>query len=250
MSESSAPPPGASAEELRTRAHELADQLGERRGGPRWQIVQVVRILGIERTQELVTTALAQAAQGGELTRDGQRQRTTGGIFFQLVRQLTTKHPRLARMFMAHPPKPEGAKATPPPLPPPPARWEDRLAALAEITEDGRARTMKLTLTGRPGTVVDKGTYILTTMPAQKMPAFPKGLPALPPDVQPPQTVVMVAKKQWQRVEAALSDPEDMLVLEGFAMYEPSVKGLVVLAMNVTTSQQQRDKRAATPPSD
>nr|MBA3825354.1 hypothetical protein [Ktedonobacterales bacterium] len=93
MSEPSAPPPGAPTKELLQRARELADQLGERRGGPRWQIVQVVRVLGVERAQELVATALARAAQGGELTRDGQRPRTTGGIFFQLVRQLAPEHP-------------------------------------------------------------------------------------------------------------------------------------------------------------
>jgi hypothetical protein len=58
--------------------------------------------------------------------------------------------------------------------------------AIEVLSEPGGAKTMKITLTGRPGKVVDKGTYILTTMPAQKVPALPRGLPPLPADAVPP----------------------------------------------------------------
>jgi hypothetical protein len=87
---------------------------------------------------------------------------------------------------------------------------------------------MKITLTGRPGKVVDKGTYILTTMPTQKVPTLPRGLPPIPADAVPPQTLVMVAKKQWAKVDAASA--ASILVLEGFALYEPAINGLAVLA--------------------
>jgi hypothetical protein len=236
-------PGTASISEWKAHARQIADQLGEQHGGPRRQIERIVRAIGAEHARTLAEEALAIQTAGGEPTLNGHRPRTPGGIFFRLVRRLGTENATIHRMFMAHPPGRHTAGGSHP-SPIAPVTWGDRLASLEDILgEIGGAKTMKITLTGRPGKVVDKGTYILTTMPPQKIPALPKGLPPLPSDAQPPQTLVLVAKKQWVRVEAALGDPADTLILEGFALYEPAVRGLAILATNVTTAALQRAKR-------
>jgi len=57
-----------------------------------------------------------------------------------------------------------------------------------------RRRTVKLTVIGRPGTVVERGDVVLVVMRSEKAPALPKGVPA-PPS---PQTdyMVLIGMKQ------------------------------------------------------
>jgi hypothetical protein len=43
-----------------------------------------------------------------------------------------------------------------------------------------------------------------------------------------------------------IKDSEDVLIISGFAIYEPAIKGLAVLAQNVTTKHLQQAKRQAT----
>jgi hypothetical protein len=150
-------------------------------------------------------------------------------VYAAPTRNISRSHETIQRIFMAPPKRHEVGEVSPLPAPVASATWEERMAALDEVLcEPGGARTMKITLTGRPGKVVDKGTYILTTMPTQKVPTLPRGLPPIPADAVPPQTLVMVAKKQWAKVDAASA--ASILVLEGFALYEPAINGLAVLA--------------------
>src|SRR5712692_5242585 len=57
-------------------------------------LTQVLRTLGQDRCAAILADTLTCEANGGMLTKDGTRRRTPGGVFFQLVRERTTKHER------------------------------------------------------------------------------------------------------------------------------------------------------------
>ena len=102
--------------------------------------------------------------------------------------------------------------------------------------------TAKLTLIGRPGRVIQAGDCVITTLhSSDKLPTLPKGLPVPP---APPTTfVVYVAAKQWRKVEGALADPRDVLIVEGVPVYDERLPGLALLAQSVTTRVLQVMKR-------
>lgn len=104
--------------------------------------------------------------------------------------------------------------------------------------------TAKLTLIGRPGRVIQAGDCVITTLQSSgKLPTLPKGLPT--PPAQPTTFVVYIAAKQWRKVEAALTDPNDALIVEGAPVYDERLPGLAVLAQSVTTKVLQAAKRQA-----
>jgi hypothetical protein len=70
---------------------------------------------------------------------------------------------------------------------------------------------------------------------------FPKGVPK-PPDT-PTLYTVYIGSKQWKKVEETIADPEDVLIIEGAAAYDPEIRGIAVFATNVTTKLLQRQKR-------
>ena len=110
-------------------------------------------------------------------------------------------------------------------------------------TEHGEAKTVKVTLIGRPGKVVERGDLVLTTMKSSKIPALPKGLPT--PPAQPTTYALYMSAKHWRKVREALKNTEDVLIVEGFQAYDPDLKGIAVWGTNVTTKiLQQRDREA------
>jgi hypothetical protein len=72
---------------------------------------------------------------------------------------------------------------------------------------------VKITVIGRPGKIVDKGTCIVTVMEESRTPALPKGLPT--PTSTPTKYAVYIASKQWAKVKDAMADPENVLIAEG-----------------------------------
>ncbi len=102
---------------------------------------------------------------------------------------------------------------------------------------------MKITLIGRPGKVIDRGTCVVTTMQTTKIPSLPKGLPT-PPDASTTYTVY-IASKQWRRVEEALKDQEDVLIVEGFPQIDTQTSSIAVFATNTTTKKLQMAQRQA-----
>ena len=91
--------------------------------------------------------------------------------------------------------------------------------------------TAKLTLIGQPGRVIQAGECVITTLQSGgKLPTLPKGLPA------PPVTfVVYLAARPWRKVEAALKDPDDVLIVEGVPVRDARLPGLALLTQSVTT---------------
>jgi hypothetical protein len=51
------------------------------------------------------------------------------------------------------------------------------------------------------------------------------------------------ASKQWKKVEEAIKDPEDVLIVEGFPKTDPEVSAIAVFATNVTTKKLQMAKK-------
>ena len=237
----------------RTVTQRIAQRLHETDAAAIDQIGRILREIGAPSTFALVEAAEALDAAGGEPTVDGSRRRTLGGVFFALVRKQVTYQqrgriwPEMRQRAVAA----AGPRMTPPTHPTTApldrGRWEDRLAYLQAIGEDhGGATKVNCTIIGRPGEVIIKADVVVAAMPTVSIPALPKGVP------QPPESgtmiMVYIARKQWQRVAAALDDPADALIIEGFAIYDEAIHGLALLAMVVTSKKLQAAKRRPTLP--
>lgn len=212
-------------------AEEIAAALGE----PNVKLIQrIVARIGPDAALAFLAEALATEAAGGLLTSDRARRRTPGGVFFNLVRGRIDPRDRWKLW-------PQDRPRSPGPIMP--FKWEDRLAHLPDLlAEPGVAMTAKLTLIGRPSRVIQAGECVITALQSSgKLPPLPKGLPALP--AQPTTFVVYVAAKQWRKVEAALTDPTEALIVEGVPVYDERLPGLALLAQSVTTKALQRAKR-------
>jgi hypothetical protein len=240
---------------LREISDALAEQLGETETAPRIKLWRIVRVLGREEAMALLEEARAIEAKGGMLITDQSRRRTFGGVYFHLVRQRLHGQPTFSYVFPAakgkHAEKAPGAQTAPAKAehvaPALPVTWADRLPLIeAAIQDAGGASTMKVTIVGRPGTIIEKDQFVMMAMPTQKIPSLPKGLPV--PSAQT-QVLVYIAAKQWKKVAEAIQNPDDVLIVEGFALYEPQVRGIAVLASNVTTKLLQQAKKQEAPAS-
>ena len=167
---------------------------------------------------------------------DGSRRRTPGGVFFALVKDRVSARKR-AVIFFTPGQKPRAPPASPQVAAPLPID----LDTIPNTT--GELRTVKITLIGRPGPLVSKNGYILTSMQTSKTPSLPKGLPA--PLTTPTSYTVYIAPKQWTKVAEAIRDPEDALIIEGFPAYDPTLEGIAVYATNITTKKLQQAQRTA-----
>jgi hypothetical protein len=208
----------------------------------------VLRTFGHDRTVEILTETLQREAHGGMLTKDGTRRRTPGGVFFQLVRERATRHER--RRLFPHPGPQQGQghpqhSPTQPQEPPTALTWDEvQTVTQALATEPpGEARTMKLTLIGRPGKVETRGQAVVFRMQGKPPASLPRGLPPAP--TQAPLTWnVMVALRQWNRVQESLAaNQEDQLIIEGY----PCIQGSqpMVLAQSCVSMLQQRAQKQA-----
>ena len=242
---------------------EIAAQLGETERGPLGQVGRVVGRLGADRARAVLVRTQEIEAAGGLLLPDGSRRRTPGGTFFHLVRT-DDNLSREDRIYIFPPPfgrngrkKTAGGAsmpATPPPAamptpttPAPSMTWadnDDRRVIVARQQEIGRATTVKITVTGRPGTAVEQGTAVTLALVSETVPDLPKGLPEPPAGTR---YTVFVARKQWGKIaEALAADPEDAAIIEGYAALDPRVEGIAVYAASVTTKRLQVAKRATT----
>lgn len=206
---------------------EIAQALGEHEDKPLRDLERILDHIGVDKASELVTRAREIDTGDGMLTRDETRPRTVGGIFFQLAREyvpITPPPPRKRRL-----------------------RWSEAAEAAAEASagesEQKQESSVKITLIGRPGRIVKRDSVVVTTMYNHKRPDLPKQLPKLSgADVETRYTV-FIAAKQWRKVEKAIADKEDALIIEGYPFVDPDVKGVCVFAKSTTTKLIQRARR-------
>jgi hypothetical protein len=203
-------------------------------------LMQVLRILGPDRTSTVLIETLHCEANGGMLTKDGMRRRTPGGTFFQLVRQQARPHER-RRLFPSPAPQPGQSQ----PQTPRALTWDEASSLMQTLATEppGEARTMKLTLIGRPGKVETHGQAVLFRMQGKPPGALPRGLPPVP-STAPLTWNVMVALRQWNRVKDSLAaNQDDQLIIEGY----PAMQGNqpVLLAQSCVSMLQQRAQKQA-----
>jgi len=228
-----------------TLATEIARQLRERAAVPRATIARAVAALGEERARALLAKTQRTEAAGGLLLPDGSRRRTPGGVFFHLVRQTATPVER--KVIFPHKASgtgqggrpdrlPQGTN-TPPALPP--LDWV-QFATLTAGLQVGEASSVKITVIGRPAQILERGDVTIVALRSEKAPALPKGLPA---PATPTDYAVLIARKQWQKVAQAATNPADLLIVEGFPTLDPRFAGITVLATTATTKQLQQAER-------
>src|SRR3954470_12119746 len=197
---------------------------------------QVLRTVGPERCAAILADTLACEARGGMRTTDGTRRRTPGGVFFQLVKERATPKER-QRLFSRARPQPPKAPAPLQAHPQAPT-WEEVQAVVPTLPQ-GEA-TVKLTLIGRPAleAIQTRPTYVAFRLQGKASGPLPKGLPPVP-DQQPITWLVVMALRQWNRVQDSLAaHPNDTLIIEG----HPVVAGdgtHVLLAQTCTSTVQQ-----------
>jgi len=245
----------------------IADALGETTPQPRDGILQIVQSLGRTQSRALFAKTLGIEAGGGMMLPDNSRRRTAGGVFFHLAyttgkpkRGKTLERPqdrtRKARNGDAQTVQsnatPKAQKGSEKPLQQQPAMawtWNNRVSIVREAeAEKGQATTVKITLVGRPGKIVDRGQFIVTVMESSKVPMLPKGLPT--PTTMTTKYAVYIASKQWNKVKDAMQDPEDSLIIEGFPKTDPETSAIAVFTTNITTKKQQMAKKLSQPASE
>jgi PHAX RNA-binding domain len=203
-------------------------------------LTKVLRTLGQDRCRAILAETLTREAHGGMLTKDGTRRRTPGGVFFQLVKERATKQERRG-LF----PRPALQQGPAQPQAPQTLTWTEVQTILAMLATHpaGEARTMKLTLIGRPGKVEMCGQAVLFRMQGKPPGALPRGLAPVP--AQAPLTWnVMVALRQWNRVQDSLAaNQEDQLIIEGYPLMQGSQP--VLLAQSCVSMLQQRAQKQA-----
>lgn len=216
----------------------------------------VVTYLGVKRSKEFLAQTLKIEERGGMSVHSGQRRRTPGGVFFYLVKQ-NIDFEVLKELFPYIPQKlltPEemreqrrthrsGKKAL--------LRqqvkdaWENRIEPIKELLKSkqiGKSNNMRVTLIGRPGKLRAQRGFVMTAMRApERAPSLPKELPA------PPESklvyLVCIGQRQWRKVERAIRNPEDVLIIEGYLTYEKKLKKMAVFAQMVTTKFIQQKLR-------
>jgi len=220
---------------------ELAAQLSETEGIPLRQIGRALATLGEERVRAFVAEALAVEARGGMMLPDGSRRRTLGGVFFHLVRQGITRDERRTIFPSAtggqrgHRGQRGQSTATETPF-----TWEDYPAALAQLGKPGEATTVKITVVGRPGQIAERGPVVLVGLRSEKAPSLPKGVPT---PAQPTGYMLVIARKQWDKVAASVRRPDDVLIVEGYPTLDARFQGITVLATRATTKLLQQAER-------
>jgi hypothetical protein len=242
----------------------IADTLGETEEGARKSILHIIRAVGRTHARELLNMTLQTEEHGGLMLPDGSRRRTPGGVFFYLAYSIgktqngkplqrqgnPVKKPKKEQpaSLQAEPKKQfQSPLSKPVPQSTPIFPWDDRLPAVKEAEIEKGQANVKITIIGRPGKIVDKGTCIVTVMESTKIPALPKGLPT--PTNLATKYAVYITSKQWKKVEEAIKDPEDTLIIEGFPKTDPEVSAIAVFATNVTTKKLQMAKKQPAPAS-
>jgi hypothetical protein len=242
-----------SPEDIQAATRELAEKLQETDEKPLRQIAMIFEHCGAEFAQAVYEETLQIEANGGMMLPDQSRRRTVGGVYFYLARG--RMEPEMVKLiFPGYKVPRKGDEAVDPSVAALPSfEWGERIGIIESLSaEAGELNTVKVTLVGRPGRVELRKEVAITTMNyTVKSPTLPKGVPT--PPSTPTLYTVYIGLKQWKRVEEAIANPEDALVIEGAAAFDPELKGMAVYATSITTKmldavrrQQQKESQAQT----
>jgi hypothetical protein len=224
---------------IQKEARKLAKALGETDDKPIQQVALIIEKCGLEFAQKIAEETEKIEASGGMKTHDGKRQRTKGGIFFFIAkgRMEAAVRQEIFPNFGKH----SDGEVTPPGI-----EWADRHEYLKPLLEEpGQVNNLIVTLIGRPGKLRIEGGSVMTVIEQKevKAPPYPKGVPPFESVEKITYYYVFMSLKHWQKVEKALEDETDMLIIEGTSVYDPEMDGICILSTGVTTKALERQKR-------
>jgi hypothetical protein len=101
----------------------------------------------------------------------------------------------------------------------PPMTWEEAKALIGQVIKTpAEARTVKLTLVGRPQKVIAQQECVVVSLKGKEPPSLPKGLPPVP-EGSAITWAVFIVNKPWNQVKASLeANPDDQIIIEGYPL--------------------------------
>lgn len=228
--------------EVQQLVSELAHLLGEKERGPIRQIKRVIKICGADFAREICKTTLEIEANGGMLLANKSRRRTPGGVFFHLVRSKVNEtqrqliFPGFINARVASQPVPLGVLLL---------TWTDRIDLTQSLqTEAGTVESMKVTLRGRPEQVEKQTEVVVATLSnVASAPNLPRSIPR-PPEV-PTLYTVYIAPEHWEKIEAGMATPDNVLVVEG--MCAIPTRNMITVFANYARCEDKTGKTVAAP---
>ena len=222
-------------------AKQFADALGETAAQPIEQIRQLIAKCGLDFVKKVMAETEATEEAGGLLTHDRKRRRSMGGVFFYLAKGQMDAGLR-GEIF------PNFGKGGDGSIAPPGIEWDDRIEPMNALrSRAGQISGLTVTLSGRPGKLRIAGSSVMTVIEQRqvKAPPYPKGVPHFDTIAGVTTYFVFMSLRHWKRVEQALEDERDLLVIEGSAVYDGALEGITVLSTRVSTKTLDYQKRKA-----
>lgn len=222
---------------------EIAQALDERRTD---LVNAVITTLGLERARAFLEETRRMEAAGGMVTKNEQRRRTPGGVFFQLIKDQVTKEERKA-IFALEQKKKKKKKRNVAKLSEqrPLMTWEEAKQLIAQaLKTTGEARTVKVTLIGRPLKVIQQKDCVVVSLKGREPKTLPKGLPPVP-EGSAITWAVFIVTKQWNRVKESIEANEnDQLIIEGYPIVG---KGGIAAVMTTNCKSVLMERAQRTP---
>jgi hypothetical protein len=227
---------------LAAEAQHIAAQLEE---PLLWLVENIIMVLGHGRAEDLLRQTLEIQAAGGELTAQGDRRRTAGGIYLRLLKAQISPEDQ-ERIFRGGPKsKPRktaedaAMAANPPPIGPLP--WDEARLEISRLLKLPLEKaSVKITLVGRPSQVSKAKSCVVVAMKGSRPPSLPKGLPPAP-DGSDFSYAVFISLRHWAKVAPVMAqDKDERLLVEGYPIFDPKRGITVILAQNVRTVNLSR----------
>jgi outer membrane murein-binding lipoprotein Lpp len=230
-----------SPDQIKGAAAKIGEALGETSPKPVAQIRQLIEKCGLPFVEKIMAETEAIEAEGGLLTHDRKRRRSKGGVFFYLAKGQMDAELR-AQIF------PNFGKGGDGTIAPPGIDWEERVKPMKALRPDaGQISGLMVTLSGRPRKLHIDGSSVMTVLEQRqvKAPPYPKGVPHFDTIDGITSYYVFMSLRHWRRVEKALEDETDLLVVEGSAVYDAALEGVTILSTRVSTKKLDYQKRKA-----
>jgi hypothetical protein len=205
-----------------------------------WLVDNTIKVLGLERAEDLLRQTREVEGAGGSMTAHGERRRTSGGVYFKLLKEQTSSEEQ-AQIFAGGPktkPKISAEEAenaaNPPPLGPLP--WDEARPEISRLLKLPLEKaSVKITLVGRPSQVSKTKSCVVVAMKGSRPPSLPKGLPPAP-DGSDFSYAVFISLRHWAKVAPVMAqDKDERLLVEGYPIFDPKRGITVILAQNVRT---------------
>lgn len=230
-----------SPNQIKAAAAQIGEALGETSPKPVAQIGQLIEKCGLPFVEKIMAETEAIEAEGGLLTHDRKRRRSKGGVFFYLAKGQMDAGLR-AQIF------PNFGKSGDGTIAPPGVDWEERVKPMKALRQEaGQISGLTVTLSGRPGKLHIDGSSVMTVLEQRqvKAPPYPKGVPHFDTVDGITSYYVFMSLRHWKRVQKALEDESDLLMVEGSAVYDAELEGITVLSTRVSTKKLDYQKRKA-----